>query len=70
MRTTPKRLRARRRPGLTIAQILAWADAHHTRTGQWPNVNSGRVKDNLNENWRALDLDLHLGLRGLPAGTS
>ncbi len=26
----------RQRPALTVEQILAWADAHHERTGEWP----------------------------------
>jgi hypothetical protein len=25
-----------RRIPLTVEQILAWADAHHARTGEWP----------------------------------
>jgi len=25
-----------RKPPLSIKQILAWADAHHKRTGEWP----------------------------------
>jgi hypothetical protein len=32
-----------RLPRFTIAQILDWADAHHQRTGRWPNVYSGKV---------------------------
>ena len=28
----------RSRPPLTVAQILAWADAHWRHTGSWPNV--------------------------------
>src|SRR3989441_5940351 len=30
-------------PRLRVAQILAWADAHHQRTGRWPAQYSGRV---------------------------
>jgi hypothetical protein len=65
-----RRRKTRQRPELSAAKILAWADAHHGRTGRWPNVSSGEVYDDPNENWRALDLDLRLGLRGLPGGTS
>lgn len=65
-----RRRKARQRPELSEARILAWADAHHPRTGRWPNLSSGEVYDDPNENWRALDLDLRLGLRGLPGGTS
>ena len=25
---------------LTVQQILAWADAHHARTGTWPKIKS------------------------------
>src|SRR5262249_54949702 len=28
-------------PGLTVEQILAWADAHHAAHGRWPNKESG-----------------------------
>jgi predicted helicase len=30
-------------PKLTLKQILQWADMHHTETGKWPNVDSGKV---------------------------
>jgi hypothetical protein len=65
----PKRLRAHR-PDLTVGQILAWADAHHGRTGTWPNVNSGDLPDAAGENWRRLDMALRRRLRGLPSGSS
>ena len=55
---------------LYIAQILSWADAHHRRTGVWPNLNSGRIRDTLEETWRRVDDALRLGLRGLPGGSS
>jgi hypothetical protein len=28
---------------LTESQVLAWADAHHGRTGRWPRQRSGAV---------------------------
>ena len=59
-----------RQPRLTIKQILAWADAHHQRTKQWPRVRSGPVRDAPGENWRKIDNALLLGLRGLPPGSS
>ncbi len=59
-----------RRPPLTIEQILAWADEHHRRTGQWPTSVSGPVVDAPGENWRAINAALHSGDRGLPAGLS
>ena len=57
----------KKRP-LTIEQILAWADAHHRRTGEWPNKRSGRIRGTKDENWLALEGCLYLGLRGLPGG--
>jgi hypothetical protein len=58
------------RPKLTLRQILAWADAHKSRTGRWPQSNSGIVRDDLADNWRSVDNALRLGLRGLPWGSS
>jgi hypothetical protein len=57
-------------PQLTIAQILAWADAHYERTGAWPTGNSGPAEAAAGENWEAIDLALRKGSRGLPAGGS
>src|SRR5271166_5307480 len=57
-------------PKLTLKRVLAWADAHHARTGEWPGVLSGPIKDNLNENWRKIDNALRYGLRGLPRKSS
>jgi hypothetical protein len=56
------------RPPLSYPQILAWADAHHARTGRWPTVNSGRVRENGRENWNAISAALDKGHRGLPGG--
>ncbi len=61
----------RRKPELTVAQILAWADAHRRRTGQWPTKESGPVADGpLGTSWRQADNALRLGLRGLPGCSS
>lgn len=57
-------------PPLTIKKILAWADAHHARTGRWPNTKSGTVTDAPDENWRWIDHALRAGQRGLQGGTS
>jgi hypothetical protein len=51
-------------------QVLAWADAHHRRTGHWPSVNSGQVRDAPGEKWANLNAVLYTGGRGLPGGTS
>src|SRR5262245_41774573 len=57
---------ARPRPPLTVARVLAWADAHHARTGQWPRQRSGAVPEAPGLSWHAIDTDLAWGLRGLP----
>jgi hypothetical protein len=65
----PKRRRWRK-PKLSLAQILAWADEHHRLTGQWPTRKSGRVRGSLEEDWNNLDNNLRQGDRGLPRGDS
>jgi hypothetical protein len=57
-------------PPLTVGGILAWADAHRTRTGEWPGVLSGPIPEAPGESWRAVNLSLYKGLRGLPGGDS
>ncbi len=57
-------------PALSIEQILAWADAHHERTGNWPNGRSGRVAEDPTTTWTGVDGALMRGYRGLPGGTS
>ena len=57
-------------PVLTIDQILAWADAHNSCTGSWPNRDSGQVIDAPGEAWHNINAALHQGARGLPAGQS
>jgi hypothetical protein len=51
-------------------QILAWADAHHARTGQWPTTRAGKVLGAPGENWQAINQALVGGHRGLPGGSS
>jgi hypothetical protein len=58
------------RPRLTIEQLLAWADAHHRRTGEWPKATSGRIWGTSNETWRGVNGALYSGFRGLPGGSS
>ena len=55
---------------LTPERILAWADAHHGATGQWPTRTSGRVRGVEGETWPAIDMALLQGRRGLPGGSS
>jgi len=58
------------RPGLTVEQVLAWADAHRAATGRWPTAASGPVDGVPGEKWINLEAALRLGRRGLPRGTN
>lgn len=58
------------KPNLTIEQILAWADEHKKRTGEWPSVQSGEVHDVTSEKWSNIDAALSQGLRGFSGGSS
>jgi hypothetical protein len=55
---------------LSHKKILAWADAHHERTGGWPTVSSGAVAGAAGERWDLIDNALRLGSRGLAGGSS
>jgi hypothetical protein len=55
---------------LTIAQILAWADAHQQQTGRWPTKKSCQVIDVPREKWSGIDASLNQGHRCLPGGSS
>ncbi len=57
-------------PQLTEEKILLWADAHKKRTGRWPKVKSGDVRDAPGEKWANIDASLAQGLRSLPGGSS
>ena len=57
-------------PRLRLNKILAWADAHHARTGQWPREKSGPVEAAPGETWAGVNAALREGLRGLPGGTT
>jgi hypothetical protein len=59
-----------RLPTLTERQILTWADAHHHRTGRWPDLDSGPIPEAPGETWRRVQTALVEGLRGLPGGSS
>jgi hypothetical protein len=59
-----------RRPALTVEQILAWADAHHKRTGRWPTNWSGRIPETKNDTWQKVGCSLYYGCRGMPGGSS
>ena len=57
-------------PPLTLEQILQWADAHHQKTGEWPNANSTEILSAPHEHWSSVRSALFLGLRGLRGGKS
>lgn len=57
-------------PDLTIEQILKWADAHHKKTGRWPNQKSGEVFGEPGEKWVNINGALAFGRRSLPRGSS
>jgi hypothetical protein len=57
-------------PRLTVAAILAWADIHRSRTGQWPSHKSGPIIGAPGETWAAVEGALREGCRGLPGGSS
>jgi hypothetical protein len=61
---------ARKRPKLNVEQILAWADEHHARTGQWPRQRSQSVGSARGESWQAIDMALRQASRGLPGDDS
>jgi hypothetical protein len=58
------------RPRLSCGRIRGWASAYRRRTGKWPGVLSGPIPEAPGENWRAVNLALYLGYRGLPGGDS
>jgi hypothetical protein len=58
------------RPGLTVEQVLAWADSHRAATGRWPTIASGPVDGVPGEKWVNVDAALRHGRRGLPRGTT
>ncbi|MBO0697765.1 MAG: hypothetical protein J2P46_05190 [Zavarzinella sp.] len=59
-------------PPLSVQQILAWADAFHAKTGDWPTVRCSpqEIPGTLGERWFNVDQALRKGLRGLPGESS
>lgn len=66
------RRRMGNRPALSLPEIRRWIREHREHTGAWPTQTSGRVNANgvSDENWKAIDVALQHGLRGLPGGSS
>jgi hypothetical protein len=69
MPSPPIRPRAKK-PGLTVGQILGWADAFHRKHGRWPTAGDGLVEGTADQTWKAADASLRRGNRGLPGGSS
>ena len=60
----------RKKPRLSIGQVLAWARVYRARRGHWPTAASGRVAESPDTTWMAVNAALSQGGRGLPGGTS
>jgi hypothetical protein len=56
-------------PLLTEAQIVAWAEEHHQRTGRWPACEADPIAAS-EETWLGVNLALYEGMRGLAGGSS
>ncbi len=48
-------------------EILAWAVAHHERTGAWPNLNSGPIPETCGDDWAAVDCALAMAIAACEA---
>ena len=57
-------------PPYSVAQMLTWADAHHRRTGEWPDADAGPIPEAPGETWMAVERALASGNRGLAGGAS
>lgn len=53
-------------PRLSHGMILVWADAHHARTGRWPDRDSGPIPGVRDETWSTIYNAMIAGRRGLP----
>lgn len=57
-------------PQLSVQTILAWADAHHERTGNWPRQTTGTIPEARGETWSRVDRALRQQARGLRVKTT
>ena len=57
-------------PKLTKEWICDRMRFHHEQTGKWPTENSGQLLDAPEETWKAVQVALYQGRRGLPGGSS
>lgn len=60
----------RREPGLSKKKILEWADSHRDLTGQWPDRDSGPVRQAPHITWATIDKRLRYGGLNLNGGTT
>ncbi len=68
-----KRRGARNRlklPPLSRRRVIKWIRSHHRRTGKWPLVNSGPIREAPGESWVGVDWSLRVGRRSFKAGSS
>ncbi len=57
-------------PRLTEEWIHDRAAYHHEQTGKWPTENFGQLLDAPEETWKAIQVALYQGRRGLPGGST
>lgn len=57
--------RKKKRQKLSLALIQTWIQSHYDHFGELPDVNSGKLWNEPEENWRAIDMSLRMGSRGL-----
>jgi hypothetical protein len=61
---------AKRAPRLSVERILAWADAHHERTGKWPSCRAEAIPESPGDTWRKVNNALYVGVRSVKGGSS
>lgn len=52
-------------PDLRLRDIEKWARAHRARTGSWPTVNSGAIREAPDQTWMSINSTFRTGRRGL-----
>ena len=57
-------------PRLSFDDVLAWAKAWHSRTGEWPKASSGEIPGAGGVSWGLVDEALRAGRWGMPGGCS
>lgn len=57
-------------PRLSVKKILAWADLHYKRTGNWPRNKTGAILDAPEETWSGVESALIQNSRGLKVKTT